>query len=135
MTQLRRPTMALYGGIDLHANNSLIALLDAHDQVVAEKRLPNDLNTILAYLAPYHAELTGLVVESTYNWYWLVDGLRDAGYRVHLAHTAAIKQYEGLKFSNDQVDARWLAHLLRLLDSCDLPRQGQHATLGPGRIR
>jgi transposase len=106
--------MALYGGIDLHANNSLIALLDAHDQVVAEKRLPNDLNTILAYLAPYHAELTGLVVESTYNWYWLVDGLCEAGYRVHLAHTAAIKQYEGLKFSNDQVDARWLAHLLRL---------------------
>jgi transposase len=55
-----------------------------------------------------------LVVESTYNWYWLVDGLREAGYRVHLAYTAAIKQYEGLKFSNDQVDARWLAHLLRL---------------------
>jgi transposase len=106
--------MALYGGIDLHANNSVIALLDARDQVVEEKRLPNDLNTILAYLAPYHTELVGLVVESTYNWYWLVDGLREAGYRVHLAHTAAIKQYEGLKFSNDQVDARWLAHLLRL---------------------
>jgi hypothetical protein len=52
--------MALYGGIDLHANNSVIALLDAHDQVVTEKRLPNDLNTILAYLAPYHAELVGL---------------------------------------------------------------------------
>jgi transposase len=33
---------------------------------------------------------------------------------MHLAHTAAIKQYERLKFSNDQVDARWLAHLLRL---------------------
>jgi transposase len=54
------------------------------------------------------------VVESTYNWYWLVDGLREAGSRVHLAHTAAIKPYEGRKLSNDQVDARWLAHLLRL---------------------
>jgi len=106
--------MALYGGIDVHANNSVIALLDAPDQVVDEKRLPNDLNTILAYLAPYHAELMGLVVESTYNWYWLVDGLHEAGYRMHLAHTAAIKPYEGLKFSHDQVDARWLAHLLRL---------------------
>ena len=106
--------MTLYGGIDLHANNSVIALLDAHDRVVDEKRLSNNLDMILAYLAPYHAELTGLVVESTYNWYWLVDGLREAGYAVHLAHTAAIKQYEGLKFSNDQVDARWLAHLLRL---------------------
>ena len=106
--------MALYGGIDLHANNSVIALLDAHDQVVEERRLPNDLHTILAYLAPYHAALAGLVVASTSNWYGLVDGLRQAGYRVPLAHTAAIKQYEGLKFSNDQVDARWLAHLLRL---------------------
>jgi hypothetical protein len=44
--------MALYGGIDWHANNSVMALLDAHDQVVDETRVPNDLNTILAYLAP-----------------------------------------------------------------------------------
>lgn len=106
--------MTLYGGIDLHSTNSLVALLDEQDHVVAEKRLSNDLNGVLAYLAPYQAELTGLVVESTYNWYWLVDGLLDAGYRVHLANTAAIKQYEGLKFSNDHVDARFLAHLLRL---------------------
>jgi hypothetical protein len=106
--------MALYGDIDLHANSSLMTLLDAHDQVVAEKHLPNDLKTILAYLAPDHAELTGLVVESTYNWYGLVDGLCEAGDRVHLPHTAAIKQYEGLKLSHDQVEARWLAHLLRL---------------------
>jgi len=26
------------------------------------------------------------VVESTFNWYWLVDGLMDNGYRVHLAN-------------------------------------------------
>jgi transposase len=106
--------MARYGGIDLHANNRVMALRDAHDQVVTDKRLPNHLNTLLAYLAPYHAELVGLVVESTYHWYWRGDGLREAGYRVHLAHTAAIKQYEGLKLSNDQVEARWVAHLLRL---------------------
>lgn len=38
----------------------------------------------------------------------------EAGYRVHLANTAAIVQYQGLKFSNDDSDARWLAKLLRL---------------------
>jgi transposase len=54
------------------------------------------------------------VVESTYNWYWLVDGLMEAGYRVHLATPAAIQQYSGLKYSDDHSDARWLAHLLRL---------------------
>jgi transposase len=56
----------------------------------------------------------GFVVESTYNWYWLVDGLMEAGYRVHLAHPAAIQQYNGLKYTDDHSDARWLAHLLRL---------------------
>ena len=54
------------------------------------------------------------MVESTYNWYWLVDGLMEAGYRLHLANTSAIKQYEGLKYADDNTDARWLAKLLRL---------------------
>jgi transposase len=91
-----------------------MALLDARDQVVDETRVPNDLHTILASLAPDHAELIGLVVESTDHWYGLVDGLHEAGSRVHLAHTAAINPYEGLTFRNDQLDARWLAHLRRL---------------------
>ena len=56
----------------------------------------------------------GVVVESTFNWYWLVDGLQDAGFTVHLANTVAIKQYEGLKHGGDETDARHLAHLLRL---------------------
>jgi transposase len=55
-----------------------------------------------------------MVVESTYNWYWLVDGLMEQGYPVHLANTAAIQQYGGLKYTDDDSDARWLAHLLRL---------------------
>ena len=105
----------LYGGIDLHANNSVIVLLDGADQVLVQKRVCNDLEVILALLAPYRERLEpGLVVESTYNWYWLVDGLMEAGYRVHLANTAAIQQYEGLKHTDDHRDARWLAHLLRL---------------------
>jgi len=54
------------------------------------------------------------VVESTYNWYWLVDGLMDKGYPLHLANTLAIKQYSGIKYTNDATDARFLAHLLRL---------------------
>jgi len=106
--------MTLYGGIDLHANNSVVVLLDDQDRVVYQKRLSNYLEQIVQQLAPYQGALKGLVVESTYNWYWLVDGLMEAGYRVHLANTAAIQQYSGLKYSDDKSDARWLAHLLRL---------------------
>jgi transposase len=106
--------MPLYGGIDLHANNSVIVLLNEQDTVIYRKRLSNDLPAILEQLAPYHPEIQGLVVESTYHWYWLVDGLMEAEYRVHLANPAAIQQYSGLKYTDDDSDARWLAHLLRL---------------------
>src|SRR5215472_12278379 len=106
--------MPLYGGIDLHANNSVVVLLNEQDHVVYYQRLNNHLPTILEQLTPYRDALEGVVVESTYNWYWLVDGLMEADYRVHLANPSAIQQYSGLKYTNDQSDARWLAHLLRL---------------------
>lgn len=103
-----------YSGIDLHSNNSVVTVMDDNDRVVAEKRLPNDLVKIIGFLSPWREELAGVVVESTYNWYWLVDGLQEAGFLVKLANTGAIKKYDGLKHSGDEADARHLAHLLRL---------------------
>ena len=106
--------MKLYGAIDLHSTNNVTVVIDEQDRVVYQKRLPNDLALILMELSVYQSELQGIVVESTYNWYWLVDGLMAEGYQVHLANTAAIQQYNGLKYTDDNSDARWLAHLLRL---------------------
>ena len=37
--------MPLYGGIDLHANNSVVVLLNEQDQVVSQKRLANHRGT------------------------------------------------------------------------------------------
>lgn len=104
----------LFCGIDLHSNNSFVVVSDDSDKVLLSKRLPNNLMDVCAALGPYRQELSGIVVESTYNWYWLVDGLIDAGYTLHLANTTAIKQYDGLKHRGDESDARHLAHLLRL---------------------
>jgi transposase len=106
--------MTLYCGIDLHANNSVISIIDEHDGVVYEKRHANELAEIQTVLEVFRDRLLACVVESTYNWYWLVDGLMDAGFDVRLAHTGAIPQYAGIKHGNDQTDARHLAHLLRL---------------------
>jgi len=106
--------MKLYGGIDLHSNNSVLAVLDEEERLVYRRHLPNEAGAVLEALAPYREALVGVVVESTYNWYWLVDALMEAGYRVHLANTAALVQYTGLKYSDDDCDARWLAQLLRL---------------------
>jgi transposase len=101
-------------GIDLHSNNSVIVVADEEDRIVFQRRMPNRLEEIVGVLAPYRDEAVGVVIESTFNWYWLVDGLMDAGYRLHLAHPTAMKKYEGLKYSGDFADAAYLAHLLRL---------------------
>ena len=84
--------MTLYCGIDLHSNNSVISLIDETDQLISEKRLDNNLEAIEHHLQPYQDAISGVVVESTYNWYWLVDGLIEHGYPVHLANTLAIQQ-------------------------------------------
>lgn len=106
--------METYAGIDLHSSNNFTAVIDETDRRVYSKRLPNRLSSVLSALRPFKETVKGVVVESTYNWYWLVDGLQEHGYRVHLANPSAIKQYEGLKHTDDKWDSFWLAHMLRL---------------------
>tara|TARA_B100000959_G_C14926089_1_gene601572 strand:- start:255 stop:1271 length:1017 start_codon:yes stop_codon:yes gene_type:complete len=106
--------MKFYAGIDLHSNNNYIGAIDEKGRVVFQKKNPNDLETILKSLEPFKKHIKGTVVESTFNWYWLVDGLMEADYKVHLANTTAIQQYSGLKHSDDKSDALWLAEMLRL---------------------
>src|SRR5512138_2439058 len=106
--------MTLYCGIDLHSTNNYLGIYDQDDRVVLSKRLPNELGVVLQSIEAYKAELAGVAVESTYNWYWLVDGLMDQGYRVLLANPAANEQYNGLKYTDDRYDSRWLARMLKL---------------------
>ena len=106
--------MGLYTGFDLHANNSYVGIINEDGRKEARRRLPNDPGLILQFLTPYKADIVGVVVESTYNWYWLVDALMEDGYRVHLANTTAIQKYSGMKHSDDKDDAFWLAEMLRL---------------------
>lgn len=106
--------MKLYCGIDLHSNNSVVVALDETDKVVYQKKLSNDLELILQQLSVFNDDIVAIAIESTFNWYWLVDGLMEAGYTVKLVNTAAVQTYSGLKFTDDHHDARWLAHLLRL---------------------
>jgi transposase len=106
--------MPLYVGLDLHSNNNFLALINKQGKRIDHKKLPNDLGLILEVLRSHRAKIVGVVVESTYNWYWLVDALMEVGYSVHLANPSAIQQYSGLKHADDQHDAFWLAEMLRL---------------------
>jgi transposase len=106
--------METYAGIDLHSSNNFIGVINNKDQRLYGKRHSNCLTDVLTALAPFKESLKGVVVESTFNWYWLVDGLQENGYQVHLANPSAIKQYEGIKHTDDQWDSFWLAHMYRL---------------------
>ena len=106
--------MPLYVGLDLHSNNNFLAVMNKQGKRVGHKKLANDPEVILEVLRSHRSKIVGVVVESTYNWYWLVDALMEAGYPVHLANPSAMQQYSGLKHADDQHDAFWLAEMLRL---------------------
>ena len=107
--------MQLYAGLDLHSRNTYIGIMDKEFKRVFGKRVSNNLPLILKTLDPFQDQLKGIVVESTFNWYWLIDGLMAAGYDcLHLANPAAMKQYEGIKHTDDQHDAFFLAQMLIL---------------------
>lgn len=106
--------MKLYAAIDLHSNNNVLVILNERDETVYEQRLANDLGIVLNALSAHRSNIESIAVESTFNWYWLVDGLMEAGYRVKLVNTVKVKTYDGLKYSGDEHDARHLAHLMRL---------------------
>ena len=104
----------LMTGMDLHRNNIVIALVDLEGKRLGHRRVDCKLSDVLAFLAPHRDRVNTIAVESTYNWYWLVDGLVDHKYKVVLANPAKIQTYAGLKHSDDKSDAYWLTEMLRL---------------------
>lgn len=106
--------MKIMAGIDLHSNNAMVGLVDMEGRRLVHKRVGCELTKLLDVLRPYQERIDTIAVESTFNWYWLVDGLQAANYRVVLANPARIDQYDGLKHADDKSDAYFLAELLRL---------------------
>ncbi len=104
----------LYVGADLHGNNVVLSVLDAAGAKVWERRVKARLDTVLRALDPIRDRVAAVGVESTYNWYWLVDGLLERELPAMLANPSRLNPYKGLKATDDFADARWLAELTRL---------------------
>ena len=83
--------MKTYAGIDLHSSNNYIGIIDENDKRLYQKRLQNQLVHIKQALEPFRDSLQAVVVESTYNWYWMVDGLKEDGYKLYLANPSECK--------------------------------------------
>ena len=111
---MRKPKEKLIAGIDLHGNNLVIALINQDGKRILHRKLDCELKQVLEFLKPYQTQLQSMAVESTFNWYWLVDGLHAQGYKIDLANPAQIEQYSGIKHADDKHDAFHLADLQRL---------------------
>ena len=104
----------LYAGADLHGNNVFLSLIDGSGKEVYRRRVKASLGAVNEALDPYWPRIEAIGVESTFNWYWLVDGLQAQGRTVRLGNPAKMAAYEGVKRTDDHTDARWLAEQLRL---------------------
>ena len=111
---MRRPEDKLYAGIDLHSNNVMFGILNQEGHRVIHRKFGCELEAVVKFLEPFKAQLQSMAVESTFNWYWLVDGLRERGYPIDLANPAKMQQYNGLKHADDKDDAFFIAELQRL---------------------
>jgi len=111
---MRRPKEKVIAGIDLHGNNLVIGVIDQDGKRLTHRKLDCKLEQVEEFLRPLKPRLQSMAVESTFNWYWLVDGLRAQGYAVDLANPAQIEQYSGIKHADDKHDAFHLAELQRL---------------------
>jgi len=88
--------MKFYCGIDLSARDCHVCVIDEQLKIVVQQKLRNELAKICQLLGPYKANLK-IVVESTFNWYWLIDGLQAEGFDVVLAHTLGLYLITGTR--------------------------------------
>src|SRR5260370_16297084 len=96
-------------GIDLHSNNVVVAIMDMDGKRVGSAKLPCELKEIVKFLAPFKKRLEQVAVESTYNWYWLVDGLQGLKYPVVLANPAGLQQYSATHHAHNTTDPSFFA--------------------------
>lgn len=105
----------LFVGIDLHSNNYVVGILDINKCRIAHKKFNNTNKASLEnFLSLYNERIREIAVESTFNWYWMVDALIELGYKVNLVHPPRVVQYNGLKYTDDKHDAFFLAELMLL---------------------
>lgn len=103
-----------YIGMDVHKRYSQVVVMDEKGEVLAEGRLGHDLaRKELRQLEPIARE-SKVAVEATVGWGWLAEELERMGAEVHLAHPGGVRLIAEGRLKTDKVDARVLAHLLRV---------------------
>jgi len=102
-----------YCGIDLHAKNITVCVLNKSGKIILHKEIPSDMELLISLLKRYLKDIA-IACESTFNWYWLGDGCREHKIPFYLGHALYMKHIHGGKIKNDWVDSKKIADLLRV---------------------
>lgn len=101
-----------YCGIDLHAKNMYVCIIDKDGKVLLHKNIATNPGAFLRTIAPYREELV-VAVECMFCWYWLADLCHREKIQFVLGHVLYMKAIHGSKTKNDRVDSEKIAMLLR----------------------
>lgn len=104
--------MKHYIGCDAHKKYSVFAAMDEACQVRLVKRVAHDRESFRGFLSTLPGR-SPIAVETTGNWYWLIDEMERAGHIPFLTHAAKAKLMMGQINKTDKLDAKGLALLLR----------------------
>jgi transposase len=104
--------MVNYIGCDVHKKYSVFAGVDESGRRTPPQRVEHDRDGFRQYLARLPAG-SPIAVETTGNWYWIIDEMERAGHAPQLAHAAKSKLMMGQINKTDKLDSAGLATLLR----------------------
>jgi transposase len=101
-----------YCGIDLHARQMYLCILDAAGGVLLSRNISCTPQAFLAAVKTFRADLV-VAVECMFTWYWVADLCAREGIAFVLGHALYMRAIHGGKAKNDRIDAHKIAALLR----------------------
>jgi len=104
--------MDYYIGCDAHKKYSIFTAISEVGKITPAQRVEHDRKSLRSFLETLPPS-SPIAIESTGNWYWLVDEMEKAGHMPSLVHPAKAKLMMGQINKTDKLDAQGLATLAR----------------------
>lgn len=102
----------IYIGVDLHRRFCYMTAMDATGQIVDQRKVANETESLHGYLGGW-PEPPQMAVESCSFWPAFAEAVESRVERLVLVHPQRVKAIASAKLKNDRVDSATLAHLLR----------------------
>ncbi len=101
-----------YCGIDLHARNMYVCIMNQAGKVVIHKNIKTKADVFKELISPFIEDIV-VAVECMFTWYWLADFCSENDIEFVLGHALYMKAIHGGKAKNDKIDSFKIATILR----------------------